>query len=49
MKQVASYILTLSIVCGSVHAQEPAGVPSPSRMDQYMETGMEVAGVRAPY
>ena len=35
-----------ALVC---RAQQPASEPLPSSLDTYMETGMEVEGVRAPY
>ena len=37
------------LVCGVVCAQEAGNDQSASRLDEYMETGMEVGGVRAPY
>lgn len=36
-------------MCSSVCAQEAVNDQPPSRLDEYMESGMEVAGVRAPY
>ena len=40
--------LMLIFACAAGHAQEPT-IPSASKLDEYMEAGMEVAGVRAPY
>ncbi len=42
-------ILFACFVCGFALAQEATNAPAPSRLDEYMETGMEVSGVRAPY
>lgn len=41
--------LILCLLCGIACAQEASNAPPTSRLDEYMETGMEVAGVRAPY
>ena len=49
MKHVLNHLLTLLALCISVCAQEAGDEPSPSKLDEYMETGMEVGGVRAPY
>ena len=46
MKHILRHLLVLFSVCGFVRAQDSA---PPSMLDDYMETGMEVAGVRAPY
>ncbi len=45
MKQTLLNALVLFGMCVVTHAQEPA----PSKMDQYFDAGMEVAGVRVPY
>ncbi len=37
-------VMGLAVAALACRAQEPA-----SKLDQYMETGMEVSGVRAPY
>ncbi len=47
MKRVLYHLLLLLCMCTVVHAKDSA--PAPSMLDDYMETGMEVAGVRAPY
>jgi hypothetical protein len=47
MKRVFYHLMILSVVCGVARAEDSA--PAPSMLDEYMETGMEVAGVRAPY
>lgn len=39
----------MGLLCGIAYAQDTDVVPPPSKLDEYMETGMEVAGVRAPY
>ncbi|VGO14163.1 hypothetical protein PDESU_02722 [Pontiella desulfatans] len=44
MKNVVVHILALMLV----HVAS-AQVPPANKLDEYMETGMEVAGVRAPY
>lgn len=49
MKPVLNYLLAVLALCSSVCAQDATNKPSPSKLDEYMETGMEVAGVRAPY
>ena len=49
MKHVLNHLLTVLALCSSVCAQEAGDEPSPSKLDEYMETGMEVGGVRAPY
>ncbi|MEA2068025.1 MAG: hypothetical protein U9P12_02380 [Verrucomicrobiota bacterium] len=43
------HILAALFICGVACARDAALVPSASKLDEYMETGMEVAGVRAPY
>jgi hypothetical protein len=48
MKRITTHLVVLLAVCVSVHAQEPAA-HSASQLDAYMEPGMEVSGVRAPY
>ena len=48
MKQPWNHLLAVLALCGSVCAQE-TNESSPSMLDEYMETGMEVGGVRAPY
>jgi hypothetical protein len=48
MKRFLYYFLTLSFVCGVACAQEPAAEPAKG-LGSYMETGMEVTGIRAPY
>ncbi len=47
MKRILCQLLVLSSVFTVAYAQDSA--PVPSMLDEYMETGMEVAGVRAPY
>lgn len=47
MKHLLRHLLVLISVCGIVRAKD--STPAPSMLDNYMETGMEVAGVRAPY
>lgn len=37
------------VCCATVCSQEGDGAPSANKLDEYLETGMEVAGVRAPY
>jgi hypothetical protein len=49
MKCFFIHLMALLVACGVAHAQDVAETPPPSRLDQYMETGMEVLGVRAPY
>lgn len=46
--QFRQYVI-LSLLCGIACAQETGVAPLPSKLDEYMETGMELAGVRAPY
>ncbi len=48
MKRLSFYFIVSFMACTSVHAQD-SSTPSPSKLDEYMEAGMEVAGVRAPY
>ncbi len=47
MKRFLVIILTVAAMVG--RAQEPSGAPPVSKLDEFMETGMEVEGVRAPY
>ena len=47
MKPLLIYLSAL-LVAAAALAQD-AEVPSTSKLDEYMEAGMEVAGVRAPY
>lgn len=49
MTRLYYHLIIASLVCSCVCAQEASNEPAPSRLDEYMETGMEVAGVRAPY
>lgn len=49
MKRVFNYLLTLLVLCGTVRAREATNAPAESRLQEYMETGMEVSGLRAPY
>ena len=50
MKTYLQYAPVLLLGCGLVCAQEPdPGVGSGGLVNEYMETGMEVTGVRAPY
>jgi hypothetical protein len=49
MKRVIHHLLVLSAVCTITRAQDASLVPSASKLDEYMEIGMEVSGVRAPY
>ncbi|VGO23416.1 LptA/OstA family protein [Pontiella sulfatireligans] len=51
MKHFIFHILALLLACSSVLAKKeakPAPAPA-SALDELMETGMEVSGVRAPY
>ena len=43
------HAISVCLVCGVACAQEAGRDPSPSKLDEYMESGMEVAGIRAPY
>jgi hypothetical protein len=43
------HTISVCLVCGIACAQEDRNDQSPSKLDSYMETGMEVAGIRAPY
>jgi hypothetical protein len=49
MKHVLNHLVAVLTLCSSVCAQEAGNDQSPSKLDEYMETGMEVSGVRAPY
>ncbi|MDF7807290.1 hypothetical protein P4E94_07570 [Pontiellaceae bacterium B12219] len=49
MKTVLHSLIALLIGLGAVQAQEAAHVPEVGKFDEYLESGMEVAGVRAPY
>jgi hypothetical protein len=49
MKHVLNHFLAVLALCSSVCAQEADLDQSPSKLDEYMEIGMEVGGVRAPY
>ena len=49
MKHALNYLLAVLALCSSVCAQEADHDPSSSALDDYIETGMEMAGVRAPY
>lgn len=49
MKHVLNHLLTVLVLCSGVCAQHAGNDLTPSKLDEYMETGMEVAGVRAPY
>jgi hypothetical protein len=50
MKYFTYHLLTMLFVCGMVRAQEPVAIPeAPSKLDAYVESGMEVQGIRAPY
>jgi hypothetical protein len=48
MKHLFNYSLYFFLLCGVVCAQEPTP-DSASRLDEEMEAGMEVFGIRAPY
>ncbi|MEE9369507.1 MAG: hypothetical protein V3V05_11695 [Pontiella sp.] len=48
MKYPLSQLIAVLFLSATAVAQD-ADVLSPSKLDTYMETGMEVAGVRAPY
>ncbi len=43
------YQLIIGLLCGIACARDTTNAPPTSRLDEYMETGMEIAGVRAPY
>lgn len=47
MKRFLPIVVVLAV--SACFAQEQAGAPESSRLDSYLETGMEVSGVRAPY
>lgn len=49
MIRLFGHLMIACLVCSSLCAQEASNTPSSSKLDEYMETGMEVAGVRAPY
>jgi len=49
MKYLFSHFIVLLFVCGAVRAQATPDVPAPTKLDEYMEAGMEVSGVRVPY
>lgn len=49
MKGVFHFLSVLLICCAGVFAQGGTDKPSANKLDEYLETGMEVAGVRAPY
>lgn len=49
MKHILNHLLAVLALCSGVCAQNAGNEASPSKLDEYMETGMEVAGVRAPY
>lgn len=49
MKAVLNSLLVLLVFCGGISADEAEKAPSANKLDEYLETGMEVAGVRAPY
>jgi hypothetical protein len=50
MKRATHYFAVLLLLAGSAHAQvNPTSPPAVSSLDDYVETGMEVSGVRAPY
>jgi len=50
MKSVFNYpIVAFLLLCGIASAQDVSNAPVASRLDNYIETGMEVSGIRAPY
>jgi len=49
MIRLFGHLSIVCLVCSSVCAQEASNAPASSRLDEYMETGAEVAGVRVPY
>lgn len=49
MKALFHSLGMLFICCAGVLAQDGTGKAPASKLDEYLETGMEVAGVRAPY
>lgn len=50
MKRYLIHITALLMFVGSVFAEDAEEkVPSANKLDEYMESGMEVSGVRAPY
>lgn len=49
MKALFHSLGMLFICCAVVLAQDGTGKASANKLDEYLETGMEVAGVRAPY
>ncbi|HSR88214.1 MAG TPA: hypothetical protein VLL07_04620 [Pontiella sp.] len=44
-----NHLLAGLALCCAVCAQEDSANPSSSTLDEYIETGMEMTGVRAPY
>ncbi len=48
MNRVFRHSIALCFACAMAYAQDVA-LPVSSGLDEYMETGMEVSGVRAPY
>lgn len=49
MKAVFHSFWVFLICCAGVLAQNGTDKPSSNKLDEYLESGMEVAGVRAPY
>ncbi|MDF7800659.1 hypothetical protein P4C99_14370 [Pontiellaceae bacterium B1224] len=49
MKAVFYSLWVLLICCSGVLAQDGSEKPSASKLDEYLESGMEVVGVQAPY
>lgn len=50
MKRIIHYLSAFLLISGTAPAQsDTTNTPSVSSLDAYMETGMEVSGIRAPY
>jgi hypothetical protein len=49
MKHVLNHLLAGLALCCCNYAQAEGTDPPSSKLDEYIETGMEMAGVRAPY
>jgi hypothetical protein len=48
MKSVVTHLIVLSLVFAA-GAEKAGKAPAGGKLDEFMESGMEVAGVRAPY
>ncbi|HEY5652948.1 MAG TPA: hypothetical protein VIR63_01090, partial [Pontiella sp.] len=49
MKSISIHLVCIVFSCVFVQAQVESDISSQSQLDEYMETGMEVAGIRAPH